>query len=69
MAILALGYHRVVQDNAPRSDRRLEATPVSEINGRGGAIVEEPYEEGYLRVATIRDPARNVMGIWQQRRR
>jgi hypothetical protein len=31
----------------------------------GGQIVKEPYPEGALTVATFRDPAGNVMGIWQ----
>lgn len=32
---------------------------------RGAAVVTPPYPEGNLRVATIRDPAGNVIGIWQ----
>jgi uncharacterized protein len=32
---------------------------------QGGEIVKPPYPEGDLWVATIRDPAGNVMGIWQ----
>jgi predicted enzyme related to lactoylglutathione lyase len=31
----------------------------------GGEIVQPPYPEGDLWVATVRDPAGNVMGIWQ----
>jgi predicted enzyme related to lactoylglutathione lyase len=31
----------------------------------GGEIVAAPYAEGDLRVATFRDPAGNVMGLWQ----
>ena len=42
---------------------------VDETLGRalaGGAkVVEAPYREGDLRVATFRDPAGNVVGIWQ----
>ena len=34
------------------------------VNG-GGAVVEAPYPEGNLWVATFRDPAGNLMGIWQ----
>ncbi|HEX4106926.1 MAG TPA: VOC family protein [Solirubrobacteraceae bacterium] len=34
--------------------------------GHGAQTVEAPYPEGDLRVATIRDPAGNVIGIWQQ---
>jgi predicted enzyme related to lactoylglutathione lyase len=32
----------------------------------GGEIVEGPRPEGTLRVATFRDPAGNVLGIWQE---
>jgi uncharacterized protein len=32
---------------------------------RGAELVTPPYAEGNLRVATIRDPAGNVIGIWQ----
>ncbi len=32
----------------------------------GGEVVEEPYPEGNLRVATLRDPAGNVVGAWQR---
>lgn len=34
---------------------------------RGGEVVEPPYPEGDLCVATFRDPAGNVIGVWQQR--
>jgi uncharacterized protein len=33
---------------------------------RDGEVVTEPYPEGDLRVATFRDPAGNVIGVWQQ---
>lgn len=32
---------------------------------RGADVVTPPYPEGDLRVATIRDPAGNVIGAWQ----
>jgi uncharacterized protein len=32
--------------------------------GLGGETVQEPYPEGNLRVARLRDPAGNVIGIW-----
>jgi predicted enzyme related to lactoylglutathione lyase len=32
---------------------------------RGAELLTPPYPEGNLRVATIRDPAGNVIGIWQ----
>jgi uncharacterized protein len=35
------------------------------IVAHGGEIATPPYEEGNLWVATFRDPAGNLMGIWQ----
>jgi predicted enzyme related to lactoylglutathione lyase len=32
----------------------------------GGEIVKAPYPEGNLLVATVRDPAGNMIGLWQQ---
>ena len=32
---------------------------------QGGEVVKPPYPEGDLWVATFRDPAGNLMGIWQ----
>jgi hypothetical protein len=32
---------------------------------RGAELVTPPYPEGNLWIATIRDPAGNVIGIWQ----
>jgi len=37
------------------------------VGEQGGALVEPPYREGDLRVATFRDPAGNVIGVWQRR--
>jgi predicted enzyme related to lactoylglutathione lyase len=36
------------------------------VSDLGGALVESPYAEGDLRVATFRDPAGNVIGVWQR---
>ena len=33
---------------------------------RGAEIVDAPYPEGDLRVATFRDPAGNVVGVWER---
>jgi predicted enzyme related to lactoylglutathione lyase len=33
----------------------------------GGELVEGPREEGDLLVATVRDPAGNLIGLWQER--
>ena len=32
---------------------------------QGGEIVLPPYQEGDLWVATFRDPAGNLIGVWQ----
>jgi uncharacterized protein len=37
---------------------------VSQIVANGGVLVRDPYAEGNLTVATFRDPAGNVMGLW-----
>ena len=34
------------------------------ILAHGGEIVTDPYPEGQLIVATFRDPAGNVIGLW-----
>jgi uncharacterized protein len=38
---------------------------VAEIEAHGGQIVMAPYAEGDILAATFRDPAGNVMGLWQ----
>jgi predicted enzyme related to lactoylglutathione lyase len=38
---------------------------VSEIAAHGGELVRGPFPEGNLWVATFRDPAGNLMGVWQ----
>lgn len=35
------------------------------ITEHGGEVVRTPYPEGELWVATFRDPAGNVLGVWQ----
>jgi uncharacterized protein len=44
-----------------RVDETLE-----KVVARGGEVVTAPYPEGDLRVATFRDPAGNVVGVWEQ---
>jgi predicted enzyme related to lactoylglutathione lyase len=39
---------------------------LNRVKGGGGEVVKPPYPEGDLWVATFRDPAGNVIGIWQQ---
>jgi predicted enzyme related to lactoylglutathione lyase len=34
------------------------------VRANGGGVVVEPYPEGNLEVAVIRDPAGNVLGVW-----
>jgi predicted enzyme related to lactoylglutathione lyase len=38
---------------------------IGRIAARGGEVVKAPYPEGDLWVATFRDPAGNLIGIWQ----
>ena len=38
---------------------------IDRIKANGGEVVKPPYDEGGLRVSTFRDPAGNVLGIWQ----
>ena len=33
---------------------------------QGAEVVTQPYQEGNLTIATVRDPAGNVIGIWQE---
>ena len=43
---------------------RIDAA-VERIAAHGGAVVKAPYPEGNLWVATVRDPAGNLIGLWQ----
>lgn len=43
----------------------LDAT-LERALANGGTVVEPSYAEGDLRVATFRDPAGNVVGVWQR---
>ena len=38
---------------------------LDEVTKQGGEIVLPPYREGDLWVATFRDPAGNLIGVWQ----
>jgi predicted enzyme related to lactoylglutathione lyase len=38
---------------------------IGKATARGAEIVKPPYPEGDLWVATLRDPAGNLIGIWQ----
>jgi predicted enzyme related to lactoylglutathione lyase len=39
---------------------------LEKVVAEGGEIVTPPYPEGDLRVATFRDPAGNVVGLWEK---
>jgi len=39
---------------------------VERVVAHGGEVIKAPYPEGNLWVATVRDPAGNVIGLWQQ---
>ncbi|MGA2582292.1 MAG: VOC family protein [Tepidisphaeraceae bacterium] len=39
---------------------------VERVVPNGGEIVKAPYREGNLWVSIIRDPAGNVLGVWQE---
>jgi predicted enzyme related to lactoylglutathione lyase len=43
---------------------RVDET-LSKVTVAGGEVVSPPYPEGDLWVATFRDPAGNVVGVWQ----
>jgi len=38
---------------------------IARVSSSGGEIVKAPYAEGDVRVARIRDPAGNLLGLWQ----
>jgi len=39
---------------------------VAQVAACGGEVVKATYPEGNLLVATVRDPAGNVIGLWQE---
>jgi predicted enzyme related to lactoylglutathione lyase len=39
---------------------------VARAAAHGGEVVKAPYPEGNLWVATVRDPAGNPIGLWQE---
>jgi len=39
---------------------------VERAAAHGGEVVTAPYPEGNLWVATVRDPAGNIIGLWQE---
>ena len=47
---------------------RIDDT-LKQVVEQGGEVVNAPYPEGNLWVATFRDPAGNVIGLWQEGQR
>jgi uncharacterized protein len=45
--------------------RSIDAA-IALVTSSGGTLVDEPYPEGELWVATVSDPAGNVIGVWQR---
>jgi uncharacterized protein len=41
---------------------------VERVAPNGGQIVKPPFREGNLWVAVVRDPAGNVVGLWQEQK-
>jgi uncharacterized protein len=39
---------------------------LDKVMANGGDVVRSPYAEGNLLVATVHDPAGNLIGIWQR---
>ena len=39
---------------------------LEKVEAHGGELVTAPYPEGDLWVATFRDPAGNIFGVWQR---
>jgi predicted enzyme related to lactoylglutathione lyase len=39
---------------------------LDKVTANGGSIVRSPFPEGDLLVATIHDPAGNLLGVWQR---
>ena len=39
---------------------------LEQVAANGGSVITAPYAEGDLWVATFRDPAGNVLGVWQR---
>lgn len=39
---------------------------IERVTIHGGEVVRAPYSEGNLWIATVRDPAGNLIGLWQE---
>ena len=40
-------------------------TAVAGVAEHGGEVVKPPHAEGDIRIAVVRDPAGNTLGLWQ----
>lgn len=38
---------------------------IRRVTASGGEVIQAPYAEGDVRVARVRDPGGNVIGLWQ----
>ena len=59
--------HRVAGEDGVRPYVFVESLDeaLERARAQGAEVVEEPYPEGDLWVALVRDPAGNVVGLWQ----
>jgi predicted enzyme related to lactoylglutathione lyase len=65
-----------VSDQSPTADHGIRpyiyvesvADTIAQALGSGASVATEPYPEGNLTIATVRDPAGNTIGIWEQSR-
>jgi predicted enzyme related to lactoylglutathione lyase len=48
-------------------DRLSDA--VAQVPGRGGEVARAPHPEGDTLISTVRDPAGNLIGLWQDANR
>jgi predicted enzyme related to lactoylglutathione lyase len=60
--------HAVAGDGGVRPYIFVESIDqtLEKIVAAGGEVITEPYPEGDLWVGLFRDPAGNVVGVWQQ---
>jgi predicted enzyme related to lactoylglutathione lyase len=65
-----------VRDQSPTADHGIRpyiyvesvVDTIDQALKSGASVATEPYPEGNLTVATLRDPAGNTVGIWEQSR-
>jgi predicted enzyme related to lactoylglutathione lyase len=42
------------------------AEVVKRVGSHGGEIIKEPFREGNLWICVVRDPAGNMLGLWEE---